>query len=141
MSEISEKCLSLLQVTGPDNSAATVKEQLSELARTLIADISACDPEHSQELLSSFVSELFLAATQQSIRESRRKKQMEGIAKAKARGVRFGSPRRPLPDNFETVLRSWNNREVTLKEAARQCNMPETTFYDAAKRAAQQANE
>ena len=113
----------------------TVKEQLSELARSLIADISACDPEHSQELLSGFVSELFLAATQQSLRETRRKKQMEGIAKAKARGVRFGSPRKPLPDNFETVLRSWNNREVTLKEAARQCNMPETTFYDAAKRA------
>ena len=115
--------------------AETVKEQLSELARSLISDISACDPEHSQELLSGFVSELFLAATQQSIRETRRKKQMEGIAKAKARGVRFGSPRKPLPDNFETVLHSWNNREVTLKEAARQCNMPETTFYDAAKRA------
>ena len=116
-------------------SSETVREQLSELARSLIADISACDPEHSQELLSGFVSELFLAATQQSLRETRRKKQMEGIAKAKARGVRFGSPRKPLPDNFETVLRSWNNREVTLKEAARQCNMPETTFYDAAKRA------
>ena len=122
-------------------NAETVKEQLSELARSLITDISACDPEHSQELLSGFVSELFLAATQQNLRETRRKKQMEGIAKAKARGVRFGSPRKPLPDNFETVLRSWNNREVTLKEAARQCNMPETTFYDAAKRAAGQANE
>jgi len=122
-------------------SATRYAKSLSELARTLIAEISAYDPEHSQKLLSSFVSELFLAATQQSIRESRRKKQMESIAKAKARGVRFGSPRKPLPDNFETVLRSWNNREVTLREAAKQCNMLETTFYDATKRAAQQANE
>ena len=131
----------MVEIAKLDGSTEAVKEQLSELAKSLIADISACDPEHSQELLSNFVSELFLAATQQSLRETRRKKQMEGIAKAKARGVRFGSPRKPLPDNFETVLRSWNNREVTLKEAAKQCNMPETTFYDAAKRAARQESE
>lgn len=114
-----------------------LKEQLSGLAKQLIEDISAADPVHSQELLSGFVSELFLAATQQTLREARRKKQAEGIARAKARGVRFGTPRKPLPDNFYTVLRSWQNREIPLREAAKQCNMPETTFYDAAKRAAQ----
>ncbi len=139
MKEIPENLFSLLQIPDPDNPTITVKEQLSELAKMLITNISACDPEHSQELLSGFVSELFLAATQQSIKEFRRQRQMEGIAKAKARGVRFGTPRKPLPDNFETVLRSWNNREVTLKEAAKQCNMPESTFYDAARRAARQA--
>ena len=125
----------ILQLQDPD----TVKEQLAGLAKQLASDISAADPAHSQELLGGFVSELFLAATQQSLREKRRKKQAEGIAKAKARGVRFGTPRKPLPDNFETVLRSWQNREIPLREAAKQCNMPETTFYDAAKRAMQPA--
>ena len=125
----------ILQLQDPD----TVKEQLAGLAKQLVLDISAADPAHSQELLGGFVSELFLAATQQSLREKRRKKQAEGIAKAKARGVRFGTPRKPLPDNFETVLRSWQNREIPLREAAKQCNMPETTFYDAAKRAMQPA--
>ncbi|MEY8576553.1 hypothetical protein AALD01_19920 [Oscillospiraceae bacterium 21-37] len=136
MTDTIEKTSTLLQF---DPSPETLKEQLSGLAKQLISDISTADPEHSQELLSGFVSELFLAATQQSLRESRRKKQAEGIAKAKARGVRFGTPRRPLPDNFYTVLRSWQNREIPLREAAKQCNMPETTFYDAAKRAAQSA--
>ena len=139
MAQIYENSDSILRLQEENLTPEALKERLADLAKQLTADISACDPEHSQEILSSFVSDLFLAATQQSMREKRRKKQAEGIAKAKARGVRFGTPRKPLPPNFEAVLQLWQNREIPLREAAKQCNMPESTFYDAAKRAAQPA--
>lgn len=115
-----------------------LKEYLPELAENIVEHISDQDPEHCEELLGAFVSQLFLSATKQSLRRERRARQAEGIAKAKARGVQFGSKRKPLPDNFDEVRRSWRNREMNLKEAARLCGMPTTTFYDAVRRAEQE---
>lgn len=112
-----------------------MKAELKSLAEDIVASINQKDSVNSQELLSVFVSELFLSATKQSIRADRRKKQAEGIAKAKARGVKFGTRQTPLPDNFDEVRRSWRNREINLKDAAKLCGMPTTTFYDAVRRA------
>lgn len=114
-----------------------LKEQLSVLAQNIVSDISQRDPEHSQELLSGFVSELFLAATQQSIREKRRKKQAEGIAKAKAKGVHFGPQAKPLPEKFMEAVEAWRGKQMSLEEAAKFCGMARTTFYDAARKAVQ----
>lgn len=111
-----------------------MKARLSELAQEIVSVIVENDSEHSQELLSAFVGDLFMSATKQSIREDRRKKQAEGIAKAKAKGVSFGRKRNPLPDNFEDVREMWREHELTLKDAAKMCGMAETTFYDAARR-------
>lgn len=112
-----------------------MREQMQCLARELISELDEIAPGHSQELLSVFVSELFLSATEQSIKRDRLKKQAEGIAKAKAKGVHFGPRAKPLPDNFEEARRSWRNREMNLRDAARLCGMPATTFYDAVRRA------
>ena len=97
-----------------------MKAWLSDLAQEIVSFIVESDAEHSHELLSGFVGDLFMSATKQSIKEDRRKKQAEGIAKAKAEGVAFGRKRNPLPDNFE--------------EAAKHCGMAETSFYDAVRR-------
>lgn len=115
-----------------------LRDSLPKLADDLVARISEEDPEHCDELLGAFVSQLFQSATKQSLSRERRERQAEGIAKAKARGVQFGSKRKPLPDNFDEVRRSWRNREMNLKEAARLCGMPTTTFYDAVRRAEQE---
>ena len=117
-----------------------LRNSLPKLADDLVARISEEDPEHCEELLGAFVSQLFLSATKQSLRRERRARQAEGIAKAKARGVQFGTRRKPLPDNFDEVRKSWRNREMNLKEAARLCGMPATTFYDAVRRAEQEAS-
>ncbi len=77
-----------------------MQTQLRSLARELVSDIAAADPSRSRELLSAFVSELVLAVADQSQREERRQKQAEGIAVARAKGVRFGRPAKPLPDKF-----------------------------------------
>ena len=51
---------------------------------------------------------------------------------AKARGVRFGRPPRPLPENFPAVHRAWRSKKLTLKQAAKACEMPVGTFYSKA---------
>lgn len=107
---------------------------LHDLAEEIVFDLNEQAPANSQELLSAFVSELFLSATKQAIREERRKKQAEGIAKAKAKGVSFGRKSKPLPDNFEEARQLWLNRGLPLRDTAKLCGMPETTFYDAVRR-------
>ncbi len=81
----------------PENDQE-LRDGLSELAESVVAHIIDQDPGHHQELLSAFVSQLFLCATRQSMREERKARQAEGIAKAKAKGVSFG---RKLPSTVD----------------------------------------
>ena len=134
--------LDLDLISGAGNSPAPgqgiteekLRRHLHDLAEEIVCDLNEYTPAGSQELLSAFVSELFLAATKQAIREERRKKQAEGIAKAKAKGVSFGRKSKPLPDNFEEARQLWLKRELNLKDAAKYCGLPESTFYDAVRR-------
>ena len=57
-----------------------------------------------------------------------RRGKAEGIAAAKARGVKFGRPPKPLPENFHTIYQRWRNGKITGTKAAEECNMPITTF-------------
>lgn len=84
-----------------------------DLTKTLIADIVL-------QLLS------YVAQTE---REFIHQRQAEGIEAARERGVVFGRPARPLPENFHSVYISYINREITLSQAAKTCGMPKSTFY------------
>ena len=57
-----------------------------------------------------------------------RQRQAEGIAAAKAKGVRFGRPPKPLPDNFHRCYQRWKQGEITGTAAAKECGMPLATF-------------
>ena len=57
-----------------------------------------------------------------------RQRQAEGIAAAKARGVRFGRPAAQLPPNFPDIVEEWENKRMSTKTALRLCNMSEATF-------------
>ena len=59
---------------------------------------------------------------------------------AKAKGVRFGRPAKPLPDNFDEMHQAWRNGQMTLGQAANACGMPESSFYNAAVREKGQKN-
>ena len=53
---------------------------------------------------------------------------------AKAKGVKFGRPAKPLPDNFYEVYQQWKKKKLTVKEAANACKLLKSTFYDYAKK-------
>ena len=61
-----------------------------------------------KDLLGTFIADLvlqILSFVAQNEREYIRKRQAEGIAAAKARGVKFGRKPMPVPDNFYEVHR------------------------------------
>ena len=116
-----------------------LRGQLKALAQEIVSSLSSLDPEQSRELLGGVVSDLFLSVAEQSRKEERRQKQAKGIAAAKAKGVRFGRPGKPLPDNFDEARRAWRKGELSLQQAADLCGIPRGTFYNAVVRREQTA--
>ena len=58
-----------------------------------------------------------------------KKRQAEGIAAAKAKGVKFGRPEINVPDGFGKIIKEWKQKRLPFTEALKLCNMSETTFY------------
>jgi len=91
-------------------------------ADIFVIDMPLLDTRREKNLLGTFISDLVLTLLSS-----------EGIAAAKARGVHMGRIANPLPDNFESVRERWENKELTVMEAAELCGMAQTTFYVKAK--------
>ncbi len=97
-----------------------------------VLDMPLLDTRQGKDLIGTFIADLVLQVLSfvaQSECENIRKRQAEGIAAAKARGVKFGRPAIPLPNNFHRVHEDWRNKKMTLKQAASACKMPVGTFY------------
>ena len=106
-------------------------------ADIVVIDMPLLDTRREKNLLGTFISDIVLALLSYVAENERiniKQRQAEGIAVAKARGVKFGRPPRPIPDNFYDVYQQWKAKKITLKQAALLCNMPETTFFDKAKK-------
>ena len=58
-----------------------------------------------------------------------RQRQAEGIAAAKANGMKFGRPVIKAPPNFPEIVQKWENGIIKSYEAAEMCGMCESTFY------------
>ncbi len=104
----------------------------------VVLDMPLLDTRRGKDLLGTFLSDIVLQVLSfvaENERTAIRQRQAEGIAAAKARGVRFGRPPRPLPANFDGVCIQWTSRAISCTDAARQCGMPLNTFrYRAAHR-------
>ena len=120
-----------MQPVATKSNDEKLQEQIRSLAQEVLSEISELEPSRSKGLLGTFVSELFLSVAEQERRQMRRQKQAEGIAAAKAQGIRFGARRKPLPDNFEECREAWRDGQMTLRQAAGACGMPHTTFHNA----------
>lgn len=97
-----------------------------------VLDMPLLDTSIHRDLTGTLIADIvlqLLSYVAQNERENIRQRQAEGIAAAKARGVKLGRPSRPLPDNFCQVHRDWRNKKMTLRQAAQACAMPEGTFY------------
>ena len=100
-----------------------------------VLDMPLLDTRRGKDLMGTFLSDIVLQVLSfvaENERASIRQRQAEGIAAAKARGVRFGRPPLPLPDNFHMLHQAWRGQKITLRQAARACGMPTGTFYSKA---------
>ncbi|WP_418503726.1 recombinase family protein [Desulfovibrio sp.] len=96
-----------------------------------VLDMPLLDTRRDKNLLGTFIADLVLQVLSfvaQNERENIRKRQAEGIAAAKLRGVRFGHEPKPLPKNFSEVYELWKLGCITVSEAARRTEMSRTTF-------------
>lgn len=102
-----------------------------------VIDMPLLDTRNGKDLMGTFIADLvlqILSFVAENERASIRKRQAEGIAAAKARGVQFGRPVSPLPENFEEVFRRWRDNELSVRDAAEACGMPKGAFYGKARR-------
>ena len=103
----------------------------------VVLDMPLLDTRRGKDLMGTFLSDIVLQVLSfvaENERTNIRQRQAEGIAAAKAKGVKFGRPPLPLPDNFYEVHKAWRNKKITLKQAAEACNMPVGTFYGKARK-------
>ena len=70
-----------------------------------------------------------LSFVAQSERENIKKRQAEGIAAARKRGIHLGRPTKELPGDFAAVVRQWEEKSISMEEVLRQCKVSQSTFY------------
>ena len=99
----------------------------------VVIDMPLLDTRQGKDLMGTFIADLvlqILSFVAQSERESIRRRQAEGIAAAKLRGVRFGRPEAVVPDNFEQLVLAWERKSISLSELLSRCeSLSESTFY------------
>lgn len=102
----------------------------------VVLDMPLLDTRRGKDLMGTFLSDIVLQVLSfvaENERTNIRQRQKEGIAAAKARGVRFGRPPRPLPENYHSAYQRWKAGTITGTAAAKECGMPLSTFRYRAK--------
>ena len=97
----------------------------------VVLDMPLLDTRRGKDLMGTFLSDIVLQVLSfvaENERTNIRQRQAEGIAAAKARGVRFGRPPKPLPENYHSAYQRWKAGAITGTAAAKECGMPLSTF-------------
>lgn len=101
----------------------------------VILDMPLLDTRKGKNLMGTFLSDIvlqLLSFVAENERANIRQRQAEGIAAAKARGVKFGRKPYPLPENFHEAYQHWKTGRCTCRDAAKECGLPVSTFRDKA---------
>ncbi len=97
-----------------------------------VLDMPLLDTRNGKDLMGTFIADLvlqILSFVAQNERENIRKRQAEGIAAARLKGVKFGRPEVVVPDNFGEIVMLWEKGQISFDEAIRRTQMKEATFY------------
>ena len=97
-----------------------------------VIDMSLLDTRNGKDLMGTFIADLvlqILSFISENERVTIKKRQAEGIAAAKARGVRFGRPIKSPPENFGLLVKRWERGKMSLDEVLEQTGLKEATFY------------
>ncbi len=98
----------------------------------VVLDMPLLDTRRGKDLMGTFLSDIVLQVLSfvaENERTNIKQRQAEGIAAAKAKGVRFGRPEKKLPADFARIVWEWEQKKLPFPEALKQCNMSEATFY------------
>ena len=114
-----------------------IQEQWRILTKEIAVDICVLDmplldTRNGKDLMGTFIADLvlqILSFAAQSERENIKKRQAAGIAAAKAKGVKFGRPEKPMQDDFGNVVIAWEQKKLPFAEVLKQCEMSRATFY------------
>lgn len=98
----------------------------------VVLDMPLLDTRRGKDLVGTFLSDVVLQVLSfvaENERNNIRTRQAEGIRAAKKRGVKFGRPAIPLPENFEEIVQKWEEGELELVEVLEQSGLSRGTFY------------
>lgn len=105
-------------------------------ADIVVLDMPLLDTRRGKDLMGTFLADIVLQVLSfvaENERTNIRQRQAEGIAAAKGKGIRFGRPPRPLPENYHDAYRRWKAGKITGTAAAQECGLPLSTFRDKAR--------
>lgn len=114
-----------------------IQEQWRIITKEIRADIVVLDMplldtwKKGRDLTGTFISDMvlqILSYVAQIERENIRSRQAEGIAAAKAKGIRFGRSRKEIPDQFTGLYRSYREGSISARAAARLLGISHSTF-------------
>ena len=97
-----------------------------------VIDMPLLDTRNGKDLMGTFIADLvlqILSFVAQNERENIKKRQAQGIAAAKAKGVKFGRPEVSLPEDFDKIIKEWDKGKLSTEDVLELCNISESTFY------------
>ena len=103
----------------------------------VVLDMPLLDTRKNQDLVGTLIADIvlqLLSYVAQTERDFIRQRQAEGIAAAKARGVKFGRKPTKRPDNFESIRNKWKDGELSVRSAAKLLRIAPSTFLSWAKK-------
>ncbi len=141
-----EKMVSLLQngdllyimsIDRLERNYAEIQNQWRILTKEIgidicVLDMPLLDTRNGKDLMGTFIADLvlqILSFVAENERENIRKRQEQGIAAARKRGIRFGRPKTHIPDNFGEIVHKWESGQIKFGDAIQECNMSQATFY------------
>ena len=105
-------------------------------AAIVVLDMPLLDTRQSRDLTGTLIADIvlqLLSYVAQTERDFIRQRQAEGIAAAKARGVKFGREKKAIPEAFEEVYAAWDKGLISAREAGRRLNVTHQTYLRWAK--------
>jgi len=97
-----------------------------------VLDMALLDTRLNKDLMGTFIADLvlqILSFVAHSERDNIRRRQAEGIASAKAKGVEFGRPVINAPDDFPQIVKRWESGKLSMDKALATLEMSISTFY------------
>ena len=97
-----------------------------------VLDMPLLDTRTGKDLMGTFIADLvlqILSFAAQNERESIRKRQADGIAAARKKGVKFGRPTLVFPEGAEGMIQRWREKQLAITDLLDYCHMSKATFY------------